>query len=289
MRTMRLKSIFIIVLFILAGTMFASAQIDLSPRIKPPTYTEDYVIASTPTPLSYYDRFRDVDRYYTVFRIIDLNEKMNQPLFFPTRPEGNMKSLITAIIDGIANKSITPYTGTSEDFSTQILPDEELRAKYRYLPDENKDSIFYYALMKQLGETFDPIDVKKFYIKETWFFNTKESVFEMRVEGICPIGERYNMQTGQLLGEEQLFWIYYPEARDEFSKTLVPSWFNDATRMTLDEVFIDRFYAATIDKISTRNLSGRRIAEDLSGIDALYEAERIKEEIRNYEINLWEY
>jgi len=37
------------------------------------------------------------------------------------------------------------------------------------------------------------------------------------------------------------------------------------------------------------NVYDRRISEYVTGIDALFEADRIKNEMFNYEQNLWEY
>ena len=62
---------------------------------------------------------------------------------------------------------------------------------------------------------------------------------------------------------------------------------NDAARFTYDDIFHKRFFSSRIVKES--NKYDRKISEYKEGIDALLEAEKIKEEIFNLEHDLWEY
>ena len=86
---------------------------------------------------------------------------------------------------------------------------------------------------------------------------------------------------------EPLFWIYFPEARPVFSQAEIFNRWNDAARRTYDEVFMKRIFSSYIYK--EQNTYDRRISEYAQGLDALLEAERIKNELLNFEQSLWEY
>jgi gliding motility associated protien GldN len=110
---------------------------------------------------------------------------------------------------------------------------------------------------------------------------------EVRIIGICPVMDRIN-DDGVYTGETPLFWVYYPEARKILSKSEVFNHRkNDAARLTYDDIFHKRFFSSRIVKES--NKYDRKISEYKEGIDALLEAEKIKEEIFNLEHDLWEY
>ncbi len=267
----------------------AFGQIDMTPRMEARDGAWDEIRHNEKRPIEFaHVREADVIWQMRVWQFIDLNEKMNQPLYFPPNPSGNNRSLIHVILDGVANGTITPYSAVTDDFSVRIMPSNEMIREFRNREPETQDSILYYALMSQLGPEFDPLDVTKYYIKEDWFFDARRSVLDVRILGICPIKEDFDPVTGFYRGDIQLFWIYFPEARDEFVKAPVFNRQNDAQRMSYDDLFIRRFFNARVDKAS--NVHDRRIVEYYGeGLDNLLEAERIKEIIRNFEHDLWEY
>ena len=92
-----------------------------------------------------------------------------------------------------------------------------------------------------------------------------------------------------LLGSfSPIFWVYFPEARKVLINAEVfNSAKNDAERRTYDDVFWKRMFGSTIVKESA--VMDRNVNEYMVGLDALLEAERIKEEIFNIEHDLWEY
>ena len=62
---------------------------------------------------------------------------------------------------------------------------------------------------------------------------------------------------------------------------------NEAENKTFEDIFMKRMFASTI--IKEGNVMDRSIGDYMVGLDALLEAERIKEEIFNFEHDLWEY
>ncbi len=86
---------------------------------------------------------------------------------------------------------------------------------------------------------------------------------------------------------EPLFWVYFPESRPILSKSLIYNRHNDAMRLTYDHAFWKRMFNSFIYKES--NVFDRRISEYATGLDALYEAERVKNELFEFEHDLWEF
>ena len=85
-----------------------------------------------------------------------------------------------------------------------------------------------------------------------------------------------------------MFWVYFPEARNYLINAEVFNLVkNDAERRTYDDIFMKRMFSSTIVKEST--VYDRNVSDFMVGLDALLEAERIKEELFNFEHDLWEY
>ena len=52
-------------------------------------------------------------------------------------------------------------------------------------------------------------EIKKWLVKEHWFFDKQKSVMDVRIIGLCPV---YTVSSDdpELIGQEQeLFWIYF--------------------------------------------------------------------------------
>jgi gliding motility associated protien GldN len=136
---------------------------------------------------------------------------------------------------------------------------------------------------------FDRNSVKKWRVKEEWFFDKQRSVMDVRIIGLAPLQENKDEITGRLTGSfSPLFWVYFPEAREILINAEVFNLVkNNAERRTYDDIFWKRMFGSTITKESS--VMDRKVNEYMVGLDALLEAERIKTEIFNIEHDLWEY
>ena len=97
----------------------------------------------------------------------------------------------------------------------------------------------------------------------------------------------YDEQAGRIL-KKPLFWIKYNEARDALAKQEVYLSNNDAQRMSFDDLFMQRRFGSMIYGESNV-FNDRMIQEYQVGKYTLFEAERIKNELFNFEHDLWEY
>jgi len=84
-----------------------------------------------------------------------------------------------------------------------------------------------------------------------------------------------------------LFWIYYPEARYVFNQQEVYNRQNDSERRTLEDIIWSRQFGSYITKES--NVYDRFINEYKGGLDALLEAEKIKEMLFLQEHDVWHF
>jgi gliding motility associated protien GldN len=242
-----------------------------------------------------YQHVREADVMWStkIERIIDLREKMNQVFYYPLLPINDRQNLIDVLMQAINEGTITAYGNATIDDEFQspmspsevemigILQGEKMSVEELFDPDTQE----YY--LDTTYNIFERHEVKKYRIKEEWFFDKQRSIMEVRIIGICPVIDRKN-EDGVYTGETSLFWVYFPEARKILSKAEVFNHRkNDAARLTYDDNFHKRFFSSRIVKES--NKYDRKISEYKEGIDALLEAEKIKEEIFNIEHDLWEY
>jgi gliding motility associated protien GldN len=133
---------------------------------------------------------------------------------------------------------------------------------------------------------FDPSSVTKLRLKEDWFFDKETSTMLVRIIGLALIREKTS-EAGDVLGDEVMYWVYYPDLRTVLSQHPVYNIKNDAATMSWEDLFEIRYFSSYIMKES--NAYDRRIKEYAAGLDLLYESDRIQNEIRNYESDLWEY
>ena len=84
------------------------------------------------------------------------------------------------------------------------------------------------------------------------------------------------------------FWIYFPEARHVFVNKEVVNRNSDATGLSYDDVFMKRIFSSYVVKQS--NSEDLRIKDYIKDdLDRLFESERIKKALMDYEQDLWSY
>jgi gliding motility associated protien GldN len=240
-----------------------------------------------------YPYLREADVMWSkkVWRVIDLNEKINLSLKYPVRPIRERKSLINVLIDGMKEGTLTAYSTVDDEFTTPITF-EEVQKKFGAAVDTQLvvDPEPPYA-------SHDTVVVKEanfdkvigYRLKEEWFFDKQRSVVDVRIIGIAPIvydeDEFGNIrESGQ---KKALLWVYFPEARTMLVNAECFNRTNDAERRTFDDIFMKRLFSSIIIKES--NVYDRNIADYRTGLDAVLESEKIKGEIMNLEHDLWEY
>lgn len=232
-----------------------------------------------------YDDIREADVFWTkrIWRTIDVREKMNLIFSYPQMP------LIDIIHSAAASGELTVYDMSVLN-ADQFL--DTLAVEKVGMIGNSVDTIsrinpitLQQEEIVQVNE-FDPQKVIKYKIKEDWFFDEETSTFQVRILGIAPVIESYS-SDGNYLGDETMYWVYYPQLRPIISKYEAYNTGNDAIRLSWEDIFEARLFDSYITKES--NVYDRVIQEYATGLDALFESDRIKDELFNFEHDLWSY
>lgn len=258
------------------------------------SYYQDGIVPSARLVHSHaphYTYVREADLMYAkrIWRVIDFRQKINQYFLFPLTENNNRINLITLLKKGIEDGALTPFDPyEGDDFKVMMTKADALGlgAGYDTIPLYNPNPPYEYLRDTVIQRNFDGMTVTKLRVKEDWFFDLKRSVMEVRIVGICPVMDVIDQNTGEKLGEMPMYWIHYEEARNWLAGFRIYNPYNYAQRITYDDAFIKRFFNSTIYKQD--NVMDRRIADYEKGVDALLEAEKIKNDLMLFEHDVWE-
>jgi len=221
-------------------------------------------------------------------RVIDSREKLNLPFV------SEELNLFQTLKQMIMNGDISAF---SDDAFKNILPPEEIEAKMVKMDTSmSLDPDTYEEKIVIARNDINWRDIQQYRIKEVWYFDKQRSVMDVRILGIAPI---YQSPNDKIAGipPAPLFWVYYPQCRSPLSKFRVFNNENDISPMTWTDIFFTRVFTSYIYKRS--NVLDYRLkdffvadpddTENRSGIDMLLYSEKIKNELLNFELDLWEY
>ncbi|HKK80523.1 MAG TPA: gliding motility protein GldN [Phaeodactylibacter sp.] len=215
-----------------------------------------------------------------VWRVIDTREKMNLPFRYPQKP------FATLLIEGVESGELQAYSVEDDDFSTPLSAQALNEMIYQV------DTLPVYSFetgreeYQEIRNELNPEDIKRYRIKEHWWFDTRSSSLRVRILGIAPLIERYDEQ-GNLKYETPLFWIYYPHARPFLANCPAPRDSYHHNPMSWADLLDMRKFSSHIIKAS--NVHGRRLEEVYSGVELLQRAEMLEQELFSREHDVWSY
>ena len=260
-----------------------------------------------------YQRNADVMYYHTIWRTIDLREKMNHPLYFPHETRGTWRSMAQVIFDAID----MDHPEKKEDEVLPVYTDEfctmyQDRASVRAALSETKvidlmdEETFEVIGQQELVENYQAKQIMMYRVKEIWFFDKRRSVLEVRILEIEPMlqverevggggapgpGQEEDEQEVQSVKAwKRLGYIMYDELRPYLVKQEMYNPKNNAQRLSLDDMMTWKREFSSFIYQEQNVYNNRQIDEYIANArDQRIESERITEKIRSFEHDLWEF
>lgn len=229
-----------------------------------------------------------------VYRIIDLREKINFPLYFPEEASDGRQSLFTLLFNLMREGKIYgyEYMDGKEIFNedTKLAFDEEMLQRMGIsLYSTEVDEVTNETVFKVDESDIPNREVMKYYLKEVWYFDKHTSIFNVKTIAICPILYQDRSAEGMDILKVPLFWVPFDMLRQHFSQTeVLISDKNNGMRLSFDDLFIKRRYGSYVYKFT--NVYNRNLLEYcMTAEDAQKEQNALKTELINFEEDLWEY
>jgi gliding motility associated protien GldN len=324
---------FLLVIIFTVGCFSSQAQSNLLNAKTPADIgkkTPAQLISDNDKPLPYgYVHDRDILMGKTTWEIIDLDERINFPLYYPIDTANigkERRSLFDVLIKNIKSGKITEVYSDSyfntkkslKDMATSFTYTDTLQAgideinnyfedyKVRVVPEvikkDRKGNVISVtpATTIPATKTLDPQyinkqeltaqDVSGYKIKGFWYFDKRQSELKYRLLGICPVAPEAKERNAESPDVIELFWVYFPSIRDILHDAKAFNNRNSAMPIDFDTLLNSRKFNGVI--YQEENVQGDRTVEDYMKDNAqmqLLESDRIKDKIRDFEQDMWNY
>ena len=248
--------------------------------------TKEKIAADNDIPLSYgYIDDRDILWSKVVWEFVDLNQKINLPYYYPidtANISNDRRSLFDTLLKGIRKGDIKNVY--SDSFFTSKITGSEINEK-----------LVNIRLNGDYPDTFriQTQDIEGYMMKGMWYFDKRLGELKYRLLALAPMGKDVlTLGLPDIEDDElyELFWVFYPETREILHKAKVFNPKNVSQPISYDHLLNARRFNSVI--VREENIYGnRKIADYIKGnaLFQLLEADRIKESIRDKEIDMWNY
>ena len=217
---------------------------------------------------------RNWERIYTL-------EKLNHPLYYPIQALPDRKSLFDVMKDAILSEGSITEVYDDDLFLRPLTMNEVSNRLFRIDTIRDNDDGTILAI--------DSIEIKSnnilaWDIKSDWYFDKQRGELKNRIIGISPVIK--DPSEGDIIN---LFWVWFPDARQAFSTNVAYNPNNNTRRLTFDQIFQMRYFNAIVMKED--NVYDREIKDYKANnpMEQLLESKRIREEIRNREHDYWQF
>ena len=262
--------------------------------------TEAQKAMDNDAPLEYgYVDDRDILWSKTVWEVIDLDERVNFPLYYPTDTidiGADRRSLYDVLLRNVRNGKLEVY---GDSYFTDKRKFSDLEATL-----QSVDTTDYGYEQLNAGEELSAeyvirrdltaADIEEYRIKGMWYFDKRQGELKYRLLGVAPVAPDVNFIGDESMDPDdnkvELFWVWYPDARQILHEAKVFNQRNSAQPISFDMLLNARRFGAVIYKED--NVHGDRRVNDYIADNALFqllEANRIKEVIRDREQDMWAY
>jgi gliding motility associated protien GldN len=271
---------------IMSGLMNAQANLLNAKKVDQIGVKNEQQIAADndgPIPYGYVDD-RDVLWSKVVWEKIDLNQKINLPYYFPidtTNMSSDRRSLFDTLMKGMKQGKIKE--AYSDSFFTSKITQSEIDSRLISIREANG-----YADTVTLATD----KVEAYMIKGIWYFDKRQGELKYRLLALAPMGKDVQTVGTDLEDEElfELFWVFFPSTRNVLHDAKVFNPKNASHPISFDHLLNSRRFSGVI--VREENVYGNRKISDYvrgNSLFQLLEADKIKEDIRNREMDMWNY
>ena len=219
-----------------------------------------------------------------IYRELDLSKDANAGLYYPVEPQGKQLNLFTYIFKLAQNGYIPVYeypTDGSDVFTNEAKVDMKTILDNYHIFYEEQD-----GKLKVDNSDIPSSEVKKFFLKESAYYDQANSSFHIKVLALCPVMLREDDFGGEAT-QYPLFWVKYSDMEPFLNRqTVMPSSLNNAATMSMDDFFTLNMYRGQIYK--TNNAQGKTLAQycpDEAAMTA--EQKRIEKELEDFRKNIF--
>ncbi|MBU2949087.1 gliding motility protein GldN [Tamlana agarivorans] len=259
--------------------------------------TEDQKAVDNDKPLEYgYVDDRDILFSKMVWEKVVLDERANFPLYYPIDTNNighDRRSLYDVLMKNIQNGTIENIYSDSYFTTKRTLKDIEASLAMIDTTELGIEQI-------NAGETLSAeyinrrditaADIKEFHIKGLWYFDKRQAEMKYRLLGIAPVAPDVNFIDTDQPDLVELFWVFFPDARAVLHEAKSFNNENSSIPFSFDHVLNARRFHGYIYR--EENVQGdRAISEYVSdnALMQLLESQRIKDKIRDFELDMWTY
>ena len=219
-----------------------------------------------------------------IYRELDLTNDANAGLYYPVEPQGKQLNLFTYIFKLAQNGYIPVYeypTDGSDVFTNEAKVDMKTILDNYHIFYEEQD-----GKLKVDNSDIPSSEVKKFFLKESAYYDQANSSFHIKVLALCPVMMRDDDFGGEAT-QYPLFWVKYGDLEPFLNRqTVMPSSLNNAATMSMDDFFTLNMYRGQIYK--TNNAQGKTLAQYCSDEAAMTaEQKRIEKELEDFRKNIF--
>lgn len=262
----------------------------LSDTIKPALRNPSSIIDQTKDrmPLAW-DFVREDDAIFRhkVWEVIDAREKINQPFMY--NEDGGNNLFFAIVVRSILEDSVAAfehYDFRKEFTKKQIR--EKCTGALDTVPEYNLEGD---VVAYSVGKKDFPVDsVYQFQLLEEIFFDKEASKLVRRIIGLAPMGPL--VVNGKVVPGQNFpyFWVYYPDLRKNLAKRIVYNPKNLNSNQTWEDYLESHQYSYYLVKTTMDNYRDQKYSEYIKDpLFRLFEGEKFKTQIFNYEQSLWAY
>lgn len=259
--------------------------------------TEAQKAVDNDKPLEYgYVDDRDILFSKMTWEKVVLDERANFPLYYPidtNNISSDRRSLYDVLMKNIKNGNIENIYDDSYFNAKRTLKDiESALSKI----DTTGVGIEQLNAGEELSAEYinrrdiTAAEIREYHIKGLWYFDKRQAEMKYRLLGIAPVAPDVNFIDDDEPDLVELFWVFFPDARDVLHEAKSFNNKNSSMPFSFDHILnARRFHGYTYKE---ENVQGDRAVSEYISDNALMqllESDRIKDKIRDFELDMWTY